>query len=255
MNDFVLKTVLIVEDEIALADVLAEYLQAASFAVQRLNDGLSVVAHVRDHAPDLILLDLMLPGRDGLEICRDLRSFTTVPIIMVTAKVEEIDRLLGLELGADDYVCKPFAPREVVARVKAQLRRMDMLMRAPAPGQTQGPGSVQVPVQAQAYGLYLDADRMEVRVGDRALHLTLVEFRLLDTLCRHPGHIYSRARLIERLYDDHRIVTERTVDTHVKNLRKKLASAFDGQQFIQSVYGVGYRFEPKLKREVASESH
>jgi len=130
MNHCLPKTVLIVEDEIALADVLAEYLQAASFAVQRLSDGLSVVAHVREHAPDLILLDLMLPGRDGLAICRELRRFSTVPIIMVTAKVEEIDRLLGLELGADDYVCKPFAPREVVARVKAQLRRMEMLTQS-----------------------------------------------------------------------------------------------------------------------------
>ncbi|MBK5969278.1 MULTISPECIES: response regulator [Thiorhodovibrio] len=247
MNDLTPKTVLIVEDEIALADVLAEYLQASSFAVDRLSDGLSVVAHVREQAPDLILLDLMLPGRDGLEICRDLRTFTTVPIIMVTAKVEEIDRLLGLELGADDYVCKPFAPREVVARVKAQLRRVEMLTQARVSGQTLGsgpesePGSAQVP----AHGLSLDADRMEVRVGDRALQLTLVEFRLLDTLCRHPGNIYSRSRLIERLYDDNRIVTERTVDTHVKNLRKKLASAFEGQQFIQSVYGVGYRYEPE----------
>jgi len=252
MNHCLPKTVLIVEDEIALADVLAEYLQAASFAVQRLSDGLSVVAHVREHAPDLILLDLMLPGRDGLAVCRELRRFSTVPIIMVTAKVEEIDRLLGLELGADDYVCKPFAPREVIARVKAQLRRMEMLTQLPEPGQTQGPGTKQL--QARAHGLYLDADRMEVRDGERAMHLTLVEFRLLDTLCRHPGFIYSRARLIERLYDDHRIVTERTVDTHVKNLRKKLASAFDGEQFIQSVYGVGYRFEPEWKPAVASAS-
>ncbi|NEX20176.1 response regulator [Thiorhodococcus mannitoliphagus] len=233
MKDVVPKTVLIVEDEIALADVLAEYLRAASFAVEHLSDGASVVAHVREHAPDLILLDVMLPGRDGLEICRDLRGFTMVPIIMVTAKVEEIDRLLGLELGADDYVCKPFAPREVVARVKAQLRRVDMLTRA----------SAQAQVETQTSGLYLDADRMEARVGERALRLTLVEFRLLDALHRHPGQIYSRTRLIERLYDDNRIVTERTVDTHVKNLRKKLASAFEGQHFIQSVYGVGYRFE------------
>jgi len=134
--------------------------------------------------------------------------------------VEEIDRLLGLELGADDYVCKPFAPREVIARVKAQLRRVDMLTHALAPGQTEVPKSAQL----QPLGLYLDADRMEARVGDRALRLTLVEFRLLDTLCGHPGRIYSRARLIEHLYDDHRIVTERTVDTHVKNLRKKLGA-------------------------------
>ncbi len=232
LNAIAPKTVLIVEDEAPLADVLEEYLQAASFAVEKIADGVSVVPHVRKHSPDLILLDLMLPGRDGLDICRELRNFTTVPIIMVTAKVEEIDRLLGLEFGADDYVCKPFAPREVVARVKAQLRRVDMLTQVPRRG------------QEQTHGLYLDADRIEVRRGDQTLRLTLVEFRLLDTLCRRPGQIFSRTRLIEQLYDDHRIVTERTVDTHVKNLRKKLATAFVGQQFIESVYGVGYRFEP-----------
>jgi two-component system response regulator BaeR len=225
------KTILIVEDEAALADVLEEYLRASSFDVEKIADGLSVVPHVRERAPDLVLLDLMLPGRDGLDICRELRSFTTVPIVMVTARVEEIDRLLGLELGADDYVCKPFAPREVVARVKAQLRRVEMLTRAPE--------------QGREHGLFLDADRFEAHMGERALRLTLVEFRLLDTLSNHPGRIYSRTRLIERLYDDHRVVTERTVDTHVKNLRKKLAGAFAGQQFIQSVYGVGYRFEPE----------
>lgn len=224
------KTVLIVEDEVALADVLEDYLRASSFAVDRLADGEAVVPHVRAHPPDLMLLDLMLPGRDGLDICQELRGFTSLPIIMVTARVEEIDRLLGLELGADDYVCKPFAPREVVARVKAQLRRVEMLTN---PRQ-----------EIPRHGLYLDNDRYEVRMGEQALRLTAVEFRLLDTLCRHPGRIFSRTRLIEHLYDDHRIVTERTVDTHVKNLRKKLATAFDNRQFIEAVYGVGYRFEP-----------
>jgi two-component system response regulator BaeR len=169
------KTVLIVEDEIALADVLEEYLRASSFAVDRLADGEAVVAHVRAHPPDLMLLDLMLPGRDGLDICRELRGFTTLPIIMITARVEEIDRLLGLELGADDYVCKPFAPREVVARVKAQLRRVDMLTH---PRQ-----------EMQQQTLYLDSDRYEARMDGQALRLTAVEFRLLDTLCRHPGRV------------------------------------------------------------------
>lgn len=225
------KRVLIVEDEVPLAEVLEEYLQASAFAVDRITDGAAVVPHVRADPPDLLLLDLMLPGRDGLDICRELRSFTSIPIIMVTARVDEIDRLLGLELGADDYICKPFAPREVVARVKAQLRRVDMLTR-----QQQ---------EVHAHGLYLDADRYEACMGERALRLTAVEFRLLETLCRHPGRIFSRTHLIENLYDDHRVVTERTVDTHVKNLRRKLASEFGGQQFIESVYGVGYRFEPQ----------
>lgn len=231
MNAATSRTVLIVEDEIPLADVLEEYLRASSFVVETLANGAAVVPHVRKSPPDILLLDLMLPGRDGLDICRELRSFTTLPIIMITARVDEIDRLLGLELGADDYICKPFAPREVVARVKAQLRRVDMLTR---PQQ-----------EMHEHGLYLDADRHEACMGGQALHLTAVEFRLLDTLCRHPGRIFSRTRLIENLYDDHRIVTERTVDTHVKNLRKKLAVEFAGCQFIHSVYGVGYRFEPE----------
>lgn len=231
MNVATSKTVLIVEDEIPLGDVLEEYLRASAFAVDRIADGNAVVPHVRKRPPDLLLLDLMLPGRDGLDICRDLRGFTSVPIIMVTARVEEIDRLLGLELGADDYICKPFAPREVVARVKAQLRRVDLLTHPQ--------------MEVQEHGLYLDADRFEARMGERALRLTAVEFRLLDTLCRHPGRIFSRTRLIDNLYSDQRIVTERTVDTHVKNLRRKLATEFDGRQFIQSVYGVGYRFEPE----------
>lgn len=229
MNSPATKTVLIVEDEIPLADVLEEYLQASAFAVERIDDGNAVVPRVRSSPPDLILLDLMLPGRDGFEICRELREFTTVPIIMVTARIEEIDRLLGLELGADDYVCKPFAPREVVARVKAQLRRVEMLRN---------------PVEADLqHGFHLNGDRYEACMGDKALRLTPVEYRLLETLCRQPGRIFSRASLIDNLYDDHRVVTERTVDTHVKNLRKKLAGEFSGQQFIQSVYGVGYRFE------------
>lgn len=234
MSPTVAKTVLIVEDETPLAEVLEEYLRAAALEVERIEDGAVVVPRVREAPPDLILLDLMLPGRDGLEICRELRTFSSVPIIMVTARVEEIDRLLGLELGADDYICKPFAPREVVARVKAQLRRVDMLTRPTDE------------VDADAAGrLVLDEDRYEVRLEGRALRLTVGEFRLLAALCRHPGRIMSRARLIDALYDDHRVVTERSVDTHVKNLRRKLASELGGRQLIESVYGVGYRYEPK----------
>lgn len=234
MTSTAAKTVLIVEDETPLAEVLEEYLRAAALEVERIEDGAAVVPRVREAPPDLILLDLMLPGRDGLEICRELRTFSSVPIIMVTARVEEIDRLLGLELGADDYVCKPFAPREVVARVKAQLRRVEMLTRPAGEVDADGDGR-----------LVLDEDRYEARLEGRVLRLTVGEFRLLVALCRHPGRIMSRAGLLDALYDDHRVVTERTVDTHVKNLRRKLATEFDGRQFIESVYGVGYRYEPE----------
>jgi len=235
MNVATPKTVLIVEDETPLAKVLEEYLRAVALEVERIEDGAAVVPRVREAPPDLILLDLMLPGRDGLEICRELRTFSSVPIIMITARVEEIDRLLGLELGADDYICKPFAPREVVARVKAQLRRVEMLTRPVSEVDASGGGG----------GLVLDEDRYEARLEGRVLRLTVGEFRLLAALCQRPGRILSRVRLIDALYDDHRVVTERSVDTHVKNLRRKLASEFDGRQFIESVYGVGYRYEPE----------
>lgn len=222
--------ILVVEDEPKLASLLVDYLRAAGFAPRVLHDGLEVVPAVRAAAPALVLLDLMLPGRDGLEVCRELRSFSTVPIIMVTARVEEIDRLLGLELGADDYVCKPFSPREVVARVKAVLRR-----RAPSAGATEQAGPVT--------GLLIEPEAYRAELDGVKLDLTPVEFRLLETLAARPGRVFSRAGLLERLYDDHRIVSDRTVDSHVKNLRRKLAAAAPGRELVQSVYGVGYRLE------------
>jgi two-component system, OmpR family, response regulator BaeR len=189
--------------------LLVDYLHAAGFATRVLANGLEVVPAVRTAPPALVLLDLMLPGRDGLEICRELRGFTNLPVIMVTARVEEIDRLLGLELGADDYICKPYSPREVVARVKAVLRRH--AQRPPARLRVRSPGLV---IEPGAYRATLDGI---------VLDLTPVEFRLLETLAAHPGRVFSRAGLLERLYDDHRIVSDRTVDSHVKNLRRKLA--------------------------------
>jgi two-component system response regulator BaeR len=179
------------------------------------------VPWVRQNAPDLILLDLMLPGRDGLEICREVRTFSDVPIVMVTAKVEEIDRLVGLDLGADDYVCKPFSVRELVARVRAILRR--------------GRGSTT--------GLVLNEDKHLAELDGRALELTPVEFRLLRALASAPGRVFPRERLLERLYDDHRVVTDRTVDTHVKNLRRKLEEVRPGEELVRSIYGVGYKLE------------
>ena len=221
--------ILIVEDEPKLAAVLAEYLRAAGFTTRVLADGNAVVPAVQAHSPALLLLDLMLPGRDGLSICRELRSFTPLPIIMVTARVEEIDRLLGLELGADDYICKPFSPREVVARVKAVLRRQGVAGN-PAQG---GPVA----------GLLIEPEAWRAELDGHKLDLTPVEFRLLETLAAHPGRVFSRAALLDRLYDDHRVVSDRTVDSHVKNLRRKLAEAAPTRELLHSVYGVGYRLE------------
>lgn len=214
----------IVEDEPKLARLLTDYLATAGYRSRWIADGDEVIPLVRQHPSDLMLLDLMLPGRDGLDICRELRRFSNLPVIMVTARVEEIDRLLGLELGADDYICKPFSPREVVARVRTILRRV---RRDPA---------------AQAM-LVLDGSRYQATLNGQPLGLTRTEFQLLAKLLSQPGRIFSRSQLLENLYDDHRVVSERTVDSHVKNLRNKLAAATSGQDLIASVYGVGYKFE------------
>jgi len=216
---------LIVEDEKKLAGLLSDYLRQAGFEPFCLDDGTEVVPWVREQRPDLILLDLMLPGRDGMEICKEIRTFSCVPVIMVTARVEEIDRLLGLEFGADDYICKPFSPREVVARVRAVLRRT-------GDGQTM-----------QASGLVLDESRYQATLHGHELELTAVEFKLLHLLFSHPGRIYSRSQLMDKIYPDERIVSDRTIDSHVKKLRRKIAAVAPDEELIQSLYGVGYKFE------------
>jgi len=216
--------ILIVEDEPKLAALLSDYLQQAGFEAIRLDNGLEVMPWVREQTPDLVLLDLMLPGKDGLEVCKEIRSFSAVPIVMVTARFEEIDRLLGLELGADDYICKPFSPREVVARVKAVLRRA-------------GASTL------QAEGLVLDESRYLATLHGCELDLTAVEFKLLHFLATNPGRIYSRTQLMDRIYPDQRTVGDRTIDSHIKKLRKKLAVAAPGEELIHSVYSVGYKFE------------
>ena len=218
--------ILIVEDEPKLAELLSDYLKLSGFAPSCLGDGLEAVPRVRAERPDLILLDLMLPGRDGMEICKEIRTFSKVPIIMVTARVEEIDRLLGLELGADDYVCKPFSPREVVARVKAVLRRAG--------------GAANI----QAQGLALDEAGYRATLHGKDLELTAVEFQLLYILAASPGRIYSRDQLMNRIYDDQRVVSDRTIDSHIKKLRRKIVAVDPTADLIHSVYGVGYKFEP-----------
>jgi len=219
------RKVLVVEDEVKLARLLLDYLHQSGFETLTVADGAEVVALVRQQSPDLILLDLMLPGRDGLEICREIRTFSSVPIIMVTARIEEIDRLLGLELGADDYICKPFSPREVVARVKAVLRRSDK--DAPLP----------------MNGLKLDEACYRATLDSRELDLTAVEFKLLQFLAASPGRIYSRQQLMDRIYPDERVVSDRTIDSHIKKLRRKIADISTEKELIHSVYGVGYKFE------------
>ncbi len=219
------RVILVVEDEPKLASLLADYLRASSFEPHCLANGMDVVPWVREHRPELILLDLMLPGRDGMEICADIRTFSAVPIIMVTARIEEIDRLLGLEIGADDYICKPFSPREVVARVKAVLRRT-------RGGQT-----------LEASGLALDEHRWRATLNGRDLGLTAVEFKLLQFLAANPGRIFGRQQLMDRIYPDERVVSERTIDSHIKKLRRKLQTADPKANLIHAVYSVGYKFE------------
>jgi two-component system response regulator BaeR len=225
--------ILVVEDEPKLAEVLRTYLEASGFEVRCVADGLQVMPVLSAWPPDLVLLDLMLPGRDGLDLCRDIRAHTAIPVIMVTARTEEIDRLLGLELGADDHICKPYSPREVVARVKAVLRRTAAAGAAAA---------ASLPAQEIA-GLEIIPDAWQARLDGVTLDLTPAEFRLLALLASHPGRIFSRDQVLDGLYDDHRIVTDRAVDSHVKNLRRKLAQVRPGRELIRSVYGVGYRLE------------
>ena len=218
-------TILIIEDEAKIAGVLSDYLVQAGYATRQIDNGLDALEGIRHHRPDVVLLDVMLPGKDGMEIFKEVRKFSNVPIIMITARIEEIDRLLGLELGADDYICKPFSPREVVARVKAVMRRSDPLD------------------PPEASPLLLNRECFTAHLHGQDLALTAVEFRLLDYLAAHPGRIYSRSQLMDHIYPDQRIVSDRTIDSHIKKLRKKIAATEPGCELVHSVYGVGYKFE------------
>jgi len=220
--------ILIVEDETELAGVMADYLRRDGYEADVCGDGGAALAAAHDGAPDLLLLDIMLPNLDGLSILRELRKTSTVPVILVTARVEELDRLLGLELGADDYVCKPYSPREVVARVKAVLRRTQAMQA------TDGDNP---PL------LEIDADAWQARVAGVRLDLTPREFRLLQALTAHPGRVFSRSQLLDQLDPNNLEVSERAVDSHMKNLRKKLSQALPERELIRSVYGVGFAYE------------
>lgn len=215
-------SILIVEDEIKLANLLTDYFKLTRYHPHQIHHGDEVIGWVKAHQPKAILLDIMLPGKDGIELCKEIRQFSNVPILMITAKVDEIDRLLGLELGADDYICKPFSPREVVARVKAVLRR------------------TQSTENTHKYPV-LDEYQLLVRYGGREISLTSVEFQLLKPLVAQPGRIFTREQLMANMYSDQRIVSHRTIDSHIKKLRKKLTHISQDEDFIQSVYGAGYR--------------
>jgi two-component system response regulator BaeR len=211
----------IVEDEPELAQLVADYVRAAGYVPTVFGDGAEALAAIRSQPPALVVLDLMLPGLDGLSLCRAVRAFSELPIVIVTARVEEIDRLLGLDTGADDYLCKPFSPRELVARIRAILRRA----RVPAPN------------------LAIDEAGRRITVHGRPLDLTPTEFELLAALARRPGQVFSRAQLLELARQDSLDVTDRAIDSHIKNLRRKIDTAAPGLEPIQSLYGVGYRFE------------
>ena len=215
----------IVEDEQKLASLLQDYLHKDGYETTHYADGTTALQELQQDPPDLILLDLMLPGTDGMTICRELRTTSAVPIIMMTARVEEIDRLLGLEVGADDYICKPYSPRELVARVKAVLRRTQT---------SQNPSDT---------GFQLSENEAMVRLNGNSCELTQVELSLLKTMAAHPGRIYNRQQLIQRIYSDNRVVSDRTIDSHIKKLRQKLKQLDNEVEYIHSVYGIGYKFE------------
>jgi len=223
------QTIVVVEDEIKIAEILIEYLQNHGYQTQHFVSGEGVIEWVESHPANAVLLDVMLPYSDvygdGLELCKQIRGFSQVPIMMITARIEELDRILGLELGADDYICKPFSPREVIARVKALLRRA---------GNQQ---NLETLTDWQ-----LDAQKYQVHYQGKNANLSAVEFEILQTLSQSPGRIFSRSQLIDNIYHDNRIVSDRTVDSHIKKLRQKLSLEFGENDWIQSVYGVGYKF-------------
>lgn len=220
--------ILIVEDERKLADLLRDYLSEAGYTVSWLDRGDRVVSRVKQDPPTLILLDVMLPGMDGTEVCREIRKFSKIPVLMITARVEEIDRIIGLELGADDYICKPFSPREVVARIKAVLRRA-----------YSEPETARLAVGP----ITLDETTRRVSVDDEALNLTPSEFGLLKILMAHPGRVFSRSELLDKVQGYQFEGYDRTIDTHIKNIRKKIAEKLPNREVIQTVYGIGYKFD------------
>ena len=219
--------VLVVEDDRKIAQLLLDYLGADGFVASAVHDGREALRQIEQDPPALVILDLMLPGLDGIGVCKALRAFSDLPVLMLTARVDEVDRLLGLDTGADDYVCKPFSPREVLARVRALLRRSQARVKG-----------------AAAPPWVVDEAALRIAWRGQALPLTRLEFLMLRLLLSRPGRVFSRSQLLDAVHDDLRDTSDRAIDSHIKNLRRKLAAAQPGCDCITSVYGVGYRFEP-----------
>ncbi len=219
------KQILIVEDEPKLAASLEEYLTSDGFHCHWIHNGGIVVEWVRTHSPDLILLDIKLPQQDGISLCKEIRAFSSIPIFMITSQVTEKDRLVGLSIGADDYICKPYIGKEVVARVKSFFRRQDVLSKT----------------WITSKGFHLNEENLQIHYNGNLLDLTLCEYRVLATLLKKSGKVYSRTELIDALHEDEREILNRTVDSHIKNLRHKLNKISPNKDIIQSVYGAGYK--------------
>ena len=226
-----MKTILVVDDEPKIVRLARDYLEHAGFTVLEAYDGQSALAITRRHKPDLIVLDLKLPQMDGLDVTRSLRKESNVPIIMLTARAEESDKLIGLELGADDYITKPFSPKELVARVRTVLRRVDNAMS----------GAEVVHVS----GLQLDLPRMQASLDGREIELTPTEFQLLAVLAGQPGRVFSRSQLLEALHGFAFESYERAIDAHIKNIRHKLEPQPSEPRYVLTVYGVGYKFNDR----------
>lgn len=224
-----MKHILLLEDEVELAHLVKDYLEAAGFEVSLYHDGQDAYNSFLQRKPHLMVMDLMVPRMDGLTICRKVREQSDVPIILVTAMTEEIDRVLGLNMGADDYVCKPFSPKELVARVQAVLRRLERK------------------AEPESNELFrVDSIQQRIWYKQKALNLTPTEYRLLELFLTHVGHVYSRSQLLDHINPDNYDVADRVIDSHIKNLRRKIMDVTEEDtphEWIQAVYGVGYRFE------------
>jgi DNA-binding response OmpR family regulator len=224
--------ILVVDDEVQIVRVLRGYLEKAGFTVLTAHDGEEALRIARQESPDLVILDLMLPGIDGLDACRMLRKESNVPIIMLTARVEETDRIIGLEVGADDYVTKPFSPREIVARVRAVLRRTRGAEMAPEDDEILEMGN-----------LRLDIARHSLMIGERMVELTPSEFEILRAMMRAPARVFTRVQLLEAAQGVAYEGYERTIDTHIKNLRQKIETEPRRPQYLHTVHGVGYKMQ------------